>query len=740
MHDLSYLIQDLGIILITAAVIAILFKKLKQPVVLGYLVAGFLLSPQFTFYPTVHDLQDISIWAEIGVIFMLFGLGLEFSFKKLAKEGKGASITAVFEIFSMLGIGYLTGQFLGWSKMDALFLGGILSISSTTIIVRAVEELGLKGKNFVSLVFGVLIIEDLIAILLLVLLSSIAATQALSGSDLLFSSLRLIFFLLLWFLLGIYLIPTLLRKVRNFLTDETTLIISIGLCLMMVIIANNVGFSPALGAFVMGSILAETREGHRIEQLILPVKNLFSAIFFVSIGMLINPFVLSEHLGSILLISALTITGKFLSTTIGALVSGQGLKNSVQAGMGLAQIGEFSFIIATLGLNLKVTSDFLYPIAVAVSAITTLTTPYLLQHSNALSFWLDQKFPSELKEWLHRYEAALHARSEESTLTLLWKAYGIKMILNSVLVVAITWVLQRFIIPEIKTTLSLDNKKLVDAIACLMALTISAPFLGAVVLGGPRNIAQYKQQSIEQLQRLQFGTSLVRFLIGLTLVGFVVSNFTSILAYSGVLLVILASIAIFFFGPYSRIIYRKIEDHFLINLSENERAKLKIKATSLEVAPWNEQLLQSTLSPDSILISKQLPLFDLKENFGLTSALMGDTSNHLLSSQEQLIFIGTEEQFIAANEVLALKSPLEAPPEKNSLELITLLLLPSDDFINQSINESKLCERIKGLVIALERNNQRIMNPDSSLHLLSGDLLWIIGDPLLIKALRVVKF
>ena len=372
MIHLPDLIQDLGLILMAAALVTILFKKLKQPVVLGYLIAGFLVGPNFAFLPTVKDHASILIWAEIGVIFMLFGLGLEFSFKKLKKVGKSASITASFEILCMLGCGYLTGQLLGWSKMDSLFLGGILSISSTTIIVRAFDELNLKGRSFVSLVFGVLIVEDLIAILLLVLLSSVAVTQSLSGSELLFSALRLGFFLIIWFLLGIYLLPVLLRNFREHLSDETMLIVSLGLCLMMVVIATQVGFSPALGAFVMGSILAETPKGQRIEQLLLPVKNLFSAIFFVSVGMLINTRILLSHFDIILLIAVVTIAGKFVSSLIGALLSGRSLKSSVQAGMSLAQIGEFSFIIATLGVTLKVTSDFLYPIAVAVCALTPL--------------------------------------------------------------------------------------------------------------------------------------------------------------------------------------------------------------------------------------------------------------------------------------------------------------------------------------------------------------------------------
>jgi len=452
MVHLPDLINDLGIILITAAITTLVFRTLKQPVVLGYLVAGLLIGPHVTFLPTVTELGSIKVWAEMGVIFLLFGLGLEFSFKKLADVGKSASIVASIEVLFMLGLGYLTGQAFGWSQMDSLFLGGILSISSTTIIVKAFEELGLKGSKFVSVVFGVLIVEDLFAILLLVLLSTLAVTQSLSGSALIVSSLQLGFFLILWFLVGLYALPVILRYIRKQLTDETVLIVSIALCLMMVILSTKVGFSPALGAFVMGSILAETREGKRIEQLIVPVRDLFAAIFFVSVGMMMDPRMIMKHLSAIIIITVLTIVGKFLSTTLGAVLSGQSLKHSVQSGMSLAQIGEFSFIIATLGLSLNVTSDFLYPIAVAVSVITTFTTPYLIQYSEPFYQWLIKRIPKTVLKRLDKYQVAMSVKSEESIFSLLRKAYGPMLLLNSVMVIAITLGVKRFILPYMRET------------------------------------------------------------------------------------------------------------------------------------------------------------------------------------------------------------------------------------------------------------------------------------------------
>lgn len=409
MIHLPELIQDLGFILATAAVVTLVCKKLKQPVVLGYLIAGFLLGPHVSFMPTIKDVSAVKIWAEIGVIILLFGLGLEFSFKKLAQVGKTASITALFEVIFMVSVGYVAGQILGWKPMDSLFLGGILSISSTTIIVRAFDELGLKSRKFVSLVFGVLIVEDIVAILLLVLLSTVAVSQNFSGTELLFSSARLMFFLILWFVLGIYILPSLIHRVRHWLNDETVLVVSLGLCLLMVSVATYAGFSPALGAFIMGSLLSETREGVRIEKIIHPVRDLFAAVFFVSVGMLIDPSVLVEYRYEIILITLMTVFGKFISSALGALISGASVRHSVQMGLSLAQIGEFSFIIATLGLSLNVTSHFLYPIAVAVSAITTFTTPYLIRSADPFCLWLEKKIPNNVNQLLLRYRAAVQS-------------------------------------------------------------------------------------------------------------------------------------------------------------------------------------------------------------------------------------------------------------------------------------------------------------------------------------------
>lgn len=402
---LPALISDLGLILITAAAAALLFKKIRQPLVLGYLIAGYLAGPHFNFFPTVTDTHSIEVWAEIGVIFVLFSLGLEFSFKKLLKVGGTSAITSGVQLTSMIVIGYVTGILLGWKQIDSIFLGAMLAMSSTTIILRAFDELNLKGKKFAGIVFGALIIEDIVAILMMVLLATISVSQKFSGVELFDSVLKLVFFLILWFLAGIFVIPTLLKKSRNLLNEESLLLLALGLCLMMVISASAAGFSSALGAFIMGSIIAETIFSERIIEVVKPVKHLFGAVFFVSVGMMINPQTLVEYAVPVAIITFVTIFGKTTTTFIGSLISGQPLKQAVQVGSSLSQIGEFSFIIATLGMTLKVTSDFLYPVIVAVSAITTFASPFLIKGADGFSQFLERALPTKVLTQIEKYSA-----------------------------------------------------------------------------------------------------------------------------------------------------------------------------------------------------------------------------------------------------------------------------------------------------------------------------------------------
>jgi CPA2 family monovalent cation:H+ antiporter-2 len=683
MLHLPSLIQDLGIILAAAAVVSLIFKQLKQPVVLGYIIAGIFVSPHVPLLPTVQDHESIKIWAEIGVIFLLFGLGLEFSFKKLAQVGKPASVTAISEVLVMLGIGYGLGQILSWSKMDSLFLGGILSISSTTIIVRAFDELGMKGRSFVSLVFGVLIIEDLVAILLLVLLSTGVATEALSGSELISSTLKLGFFLVLWFVVGIYILPSALRVAKKLLTDETTLVIAIGLCFLMVIFATHVGFSPALGAFVMGSIMAETREGKRVEHLIEPVKKLFAAVFFVSVGMMIDPQILYQHFWVILLISFVTIIGKLFGSGFGALLSGQSLKHSVQSGLSLAQIGEFSFIIATLGLTMKVTSDFLYPIAVAVSAITTFTTPYLIKNSEKIYEFLEKHLPEKFIVGLQHYQRRVSKTSGRGIFKTLWETYGIKLVLNLVVVIAIVLSVRRLLYPIIAA--HFEDSVALRLLTGVLSIVLASPFLVGMFSGG-----KFRSEPKNKLGR----------------------------------------------------VYRKIERRFLFNLEDQKQTEGPAKVIP-ELAPWDATLVQFKLSAHSPFVAKTLSECMIREQFGVTVALIerGNKKiitpgrNDLLLPHDILYLIGTDDQLSRIQEVIQPTETEESGEALESIGLESMRLHQGSEYIGKSIRNCGLREVINGLIVGIEREGKRILNPDSTEILKFGDLLWVVGDRKKIRAM-----
>lgn len=724
MMHLPELIQDLGFILMTAAAVTLIFKKLNQPVVLGYLIAGFLVSSHVPYFPNVKDVASVKIWAEIGIIFLLFGLGLEFSFKKLAQTGRSASITAIFEVLFMLVAGFVFGQIMGWNQIDSLYLGGILSISSTTIIIRAFDELGLKGQKFVSLVFGVLIVEDIVAILLLVALSTVAVSRELSGQDLLFSGFRLGFFLILWFIIGIYVLPTLMRKIKRFLNNEFTLIVSLGLCLGMVTVATYAGFSPALGAFVMGSILAETNEGPRIEKLIHPIKDLFAAVFFVSVGMMIDPAILMEYSWQILLITLITIFGKVISTSFGALLSGVSFRHSVQAGMSLAQIGEFSFIIATLGLTLKVTSPFLYPIAVSVSAVTTFCTPYLIKNADRIQELLREKLPANFFARIERYQTAfLTEQTESGIVKILWRAYGWKTLINGVLVIAIisTGI---FLTPRFGNYMSFG-------LACLM----SFPFFWAMCFSQPSKFLT--QAELGRLHRLDIGVFIGRNILGFFVALYAVSSFISLNSLQGILaLIVLTSLV--FLGGLTQSIYQKIETKFMNNLVyESPTRKQKL-------APWDASLATFTIHPNSKYVGLTLLNSKIKEQFNVTIALVErGESKHLapdrgliLMPYDKLYLIGTDEQVHKVGTELESSAFKDGENQAESYKLRSVRVTETSPFVNKSIRESAIREKTAGLIVGIERNGERIISPDSSIEIHVNDVLWIVGDYAKINRLR----
>jgi CPA2 family monovalent cation:H+ antiporter-2 len=730
MIHLPDLISDLALILAAAAITTLLFKLIKQPLVLGYILAGFLVGPHFNFIPTVTDHESIHIWAEIGVVFLLFSLGLEFSFKKLVKVGGSASITAVVEVVFMLLTGFLAGAAMGWSTMDCIFLGGILSVSSTTIIIRAFEELGIKHKKFAGLVFGILIVEDLVAILLLVLLSTVAVSQQFAGVEMLTSILKLCFFLVLWFMAGIFLIPTFLRKTKSLMNDETMLVVSIALCLLMVVLAVKVGFSPALGAFIMGSILAETTQAERIEHLTKSVKDLFAAIFFVSVGMLIDPKVLVDYAVPILIITVATVAGKFLSSGIGALISGQPLKTAVQTGLSLAQIGEFSFIIATLGLTLKVTSDFLYPIAVAVSAITTFTTPYLIQQSEPFYRFLDRILPTKLTAGIARYSTSTAGITTLSDWRVLLRGYTFNTIIHGVILLALVLLGSRYIQPFVTSHLINGNNGIV--LSLVLTFSLMAPFLWALSI---RRIQKTAYSHLWLNKKYTRGPlvalEVLRICLGSFFVAFLIYQFyDTFMAIVIALLIIVA--ALFVFSRKLQDFYDRLEHRFLGNLNARQ-----LRDAQPEILPWDSHLTDVTVAPESSVVGKTLVDLAVREKYGINIALIErgrimiptPGREERLYPNDKLLIIGTDEQLAAAKEVFEAQDLNEASifPKKD-MTLQKVVINSNSPVYHQTIRDSGIREKTQGLVVGIERDGQRILNPDSNLIFENGDIVWIVGN------------
>ncbi|WP_242928855.1 cation:proton antiporter [Pontibacter vulgaris] len=742
MTHLPHLITDLGLILGAAGITTLIFKKLKQPLVLGYIIAGLLVGPNVALFPTIIETENIQIWAEIGVIFLLFSLGLEFSFKKLVKVGGASSIMALVEVVVMLLLGYLTGKLLGWSTMDSIFLGGILSISSTTIIIRAFEELGVKSQKFAGLVFGVLIVEDLVAILLMVLLSTVAVSQQFAGSEMLAAVLKLGFFLVVWFLAGIFLIPTFLRKASKLMNDETLLIVSLALCLLMVILAAQVGFSPALGAFIMGSILAETTKAEKIEHLISSVKDLFGAIFFVSVGILINPETILTYAGPIAVITVVTLLGKLLSITSGGLMAGQGLKTSVQSGMSVSQIGEFSFIIATLGLTLKVTSDFLYPVAVAVSAITTFTTPYMIRLSTPLYKFLESILPDKWKSSLNEYSSGAQAITTTSDWKLVLRSYVVNLVVYSVIIIAIVLLAARYLNPFITETLI--SGRIGDIITTVITLIFMAPFLWAFAVYHPQKEALGRLWANRNYRSLLIVIEFVRIGLSVLLIGFLLNQFFPVQVSIMVGIIIIALLAVF--SKKIQNFYIRIEHRFMSNLNAREIKEARKMHHTL--TPWDVHLTSFDVSYESAVVGRSLLDLQVREKYGVNIAviergdrtIMAPTRHERIYPGDKIYVFGSDEQIETFRQFIQTETELQGETDRGEdVKLQKLVVSQNSPLLHVSIRDSGIRERTKGLIVGIERQGQRILNPESDLVFQINDIIWIVGSPWRIKELEAVN-
>ncbi len=573
MSQLEPLIADLALILICAGVMTLLFKSLKQPIVLGYIVAGFLASPNMPYMPSVTDGHGIHIWSEIGVIFLLFSLGLEFSFKKILKMGAAPIIAALAIILAMMYVGACTGELFGWSQMDCIYLGGMLAMSSTTIIFKAFDDMGLRKERFAGLVLSVLIIEDILAIVLMVMLSTLAVSKEFEGSQMLNSILTLGLYLVLWFTVGLYFIPMALRKLKPLMNEETLLITALALCFGMVVAASAAGFSAAFGAFVMGSILAETVEAETIEHLVAPVKNLFGAIFFVSVGMMVDVALIIEYIIPIVSIIAAVILGQTILSTCGFLLSGQSLKTSMQCSFSLTQIGEFAFILATLGTSLGVTSDFLYPIVVAVSVFTTFTTPYMIRLAVPAYNVVARVLPAKLIAKLERITDEKDEQAPDE-LQQIWnscfKRFIFTMLINSVLCIAIMAIMYYFGQPIIE---SMVPAEWVHPVTALIGVVICGPFLWMLMRAGGDSPEVNKLWYSSPHWRVRLTAyGVLRIVITAIFVSFFVDYAIPWTSWLG----IVALIAILLFIFHSSVLEKhsnKMVKNFTDNLSARERLK-----------------------------------------------------------------------------------------------------------------------------------------------------------------------
>lgn len=572
MSQLEPLISDLALILICAGIMTLLFKSLKQPIVLGYIVAGFLASPNMPYMPSIADGHGVHVWSEIGVIFLLFALGLEFSFKKILKMGSAPIIAAIAIILGMMYVGALTGHLFGWGDMDCVYLGGMLAMSSTTIIFKAFDDMGLRQKRFAGLVLSVLIIEDILAIVLMVMLSTLAVSKEFEGSQMLASILQLGFFLILWFTVGIYLIPLVLRKVKPLMNDETLLILALALCFGMVVFASAVGFSAAFGAFVMGSILAETVEAEAIEHLVSPVKNLFGAIFFVSVGMMVDVTLIIEYIVPILCIILAIMLGQTILSTGAFVISGQSLKTAMQCSFSLTQIGEFAFILATLGTSLHVTSDFLYPIVVAVSVFTTFTTPYMIRLAVPAYNVVARVLPAN---WIAKMESDSTEDSEmkdTNEMHELWrvefKRFITIMLINSVMCIAVIAIMYYYGVPLIYGWLSDPWSGIVTAI---VTLSICGPFLWALMrMGGNSDNVNKLWDEGERSVRVKITAfAILRLAIGAAFIAYIIGNTLPRSGMLGIFAVIIIGLFIFL-SPNLEKHSNRLAQTFNENLNERE--------------------------------------------------------------------------------------------------------------------------------------------------------------------------
>lgn len=733
--NVESLITDLAFLLLLGAIVTVVFKWIRQPVVLGYIVAGFLASPHFEYLPSVTTEENIDFWAQIGIVVLLFSLGLEFSFKKLLRSGGSAIVTALIIVAGMMGAGFAVGYFLNFNYINSLFLGGMLSMSSTTIIIKAFTDMGLRQKKFAALVLAVLVVEDLFAVLMMVILSSIAINNSVEGSALLFSIGKLVFFIIIWFSVGVYVLPSLLGGIRRFLNSETLLVVSMGLCLGMAVFSVYCGFSMALGAFVMGSILAGTSYAERIEHVVTPVKDLFGAVFFISVGMMVQPEVLVQYLGPILILSAVVVMGMIVFGTFGMLVTGQTLKVAIQSGFSLTQIGEFAFIIANLGLGLGVLEQSLYPIVVAVSVITTFATPYFIKMSSPAYNFVERHLPERLHFLINRYrDEADKSRASERPWGRMLKRYTWRTLLYSIILLAITILSTQYLEPWLAQFMPTYHR----GATLLFTLVAMAPFLVALIL---------PVQGVRKPDGSFYGGTVVPRIV-LSIFRFIIAVFFVVRAISasysagaGIAVVIAVVILVFLFSSQRlRRSMHRMESKFMDNLNERELRRSGKK--NAVVHDLHQAFI--TVGDGSPFAGKQLMDSNIRSQYGvnIVGIQRGVTYIPVPGGRERLYpgdnvaIIGTDEQIERLLPKMELMRPEpEVMPDPSDAVLTSIMLSDKSPLISQTPVSASMRDRYQAVVVAVDRGDEHIdSKPD--LVFQPGDIVWMVGNPTKLAKLK----
>ena len=733
--------RDLALILISAGVFTIISRALKQPLVLGYIIAGFLIGPNIDFFFGISSTEAVHQWSEIGMIFLMFGLGLEFSFKKLLRVGSSALITAGSKFLGVFLFGYLAGQAMSWSTMESIFLGGLLSMSSTTVIIKAYDEMGLKRKPYAQVVFGTIIIEDMIAILLMVLLSSLAVSNKFAGGEMLFNLGKLAFFLILWFLVGIYLIPTLLKRAGKYINNEILLIVSIGLCFGMVAFAETVGFSSALGAFVMGSILAETVESEKIEKLVTPIKDLFGAVFFVSVGMMVSPAVIGEHWLTILIITLVVMVADILFVSIGVTLAGKGLENAVHAGFSLAQLGEFGFIIAGVGCSLGVMRDFIYPVIIAVSVITTFTAPYMIKLSTPAYNFIRKILPAKVLARIEKEDdKEKKSVAEQSEWKLLIKSYVSRIVMYGVIIIAIDLAAKAYTGPLLLKLFPHLGDSALTVIGLCITLVAMAPFIyGMGVNTGAINDHAVKLLKENRRNALPiFGLVLLRALFATGAVVSVVSAWVELSAWTILLILLMGVILILVARRWFKR-YSLFESRFMSNLNEKENLERSLAPVT---TTFNDKLkgydvhIEPVLVPqNSEFVGHRLKTVPIRSESGASIIKIGRGSENIvipsgevrLYPYDKMLAVGTSEQLEKLKELMNASIPAPSGNDgEESFNVVAFTLSEESYLTGKSIRECSLSD-YQCLVISVLRGEDFIANPKADISFRSADTVWIAG-------------